>query len=61
MDSLLDAYIDFATPKAIVASSIDNHKANNVVAGPSGSSIKSSIDAFGSGKSVIPLACARTD
>jgi hypothetical protein len=50
MGSLLGAYIDFATPKAIVGSSMDSYKANNFVTGPSGSSIKSRVDAFGSGK-----------
>jgi hypothetical protein len=50
MSSLLTAYINWATPKAIVGSSMDSYKANNFVTGPSGSSIKSRVDAFGSGK-----------
>jgi hypothetical protein len=53
MDSLLTAYINWATPKAIVGSSMDSYKANNGVAGPSGSSIKSSIDAFHSCQPVL--------
>ena len=44
MSSLLTAYVDFATPDAIVGSSMDSYKANNMIAGPTGSSVKAAVD-----------------
>jgi hypothetical protein len=55
MSSLLTAYINWATPKAIVGSSMDSYKANNIVAGPTGSIAKASIDAGQNCQSLLNL------